>query len=113
MRGPLAAVFCLVPGICLAQVLPGAELGAPPPSAVRSAGSDVAAGKIGIVDTIGMSFVCTENGAARTYWITQATRFRSGTGQASFFDIRTGEAAEIAFHRSAGRNIADLVRLGT
>lgn len=113
MRGPLVAVFCLVPGICLAQMLPGAELGAPPPSAVRSAGSGVATGKIGAVDTIGMSFVCAENGVARIYWITQATRFRSGAGQASFFDMRTGEPAVITFHLSAGRNVADLVRLGT
>ncbi|MGH6888228.1 MAG: hypothetical protein ACREHF_03380 [Rhizomicrobium sp.] len=113
MRGPLAAVLCLVPGICLAQMMPGAEPGVPPPSLTASAGVGIAMGKIGAIDSVGMSFVCGGNGRSRTYWITQATRFRTGAIEASFFDLRTGEPVEVTFHRSGGQAVADLVRLRT
>jgi hypothetical protein len=111
MRGPIAAVLCLVPGICLAQVLPGAELGAPPPSLTAAAGTAVAAGKIALLDAVGMSFVCGGNTGSRTYWVTRATRFRAGGPPATFYDLQTGERAQVVFHRSGGHDIADLVRL--
>jgi hypothetical protein len=89
---------------------PGAELGVPPTSLTAATGVGLAAGRIGAIDTAGMSFVCGGNSGSRIYWVSRATRFRAGGAQASFFDLRAGEPAEVTFHHSSGRDIADLVR---
>jgi hypothetical protein len=94
-------------------MLPGVELGVPPPSLTGAAGIELGTGRVGVIDTVGMSFVCGGNSGSRTYWVSRATRFRVGGAQASFFDLRTGERAEVTFHHSGGRDVADLVRFRT
>lgn len=112
MRGTLAAaVLLFAPSFGLAQGLPGAFAGLIPRAALSA--PDVQAGTIGAVDRAGMSFVCQWAAGNRTYWVTRATRFRTGAASASFFDLGTGDRAQVTSHRSGRFDVADVIDFRT
>jgi hypothetical protein len=92
---------------CPAQGLPGSAPGLLPPGALAS--SQVRTGTVLAIDSVSMNLVSTERNGTATYWMTRATRFRSGARAATFFDLQTGQRVRVAFHRTGGQDVADLV----
>lgn len=112
ISGLAVLLLLLAPGAALAQTSPGAaSLGtAPgllPPGSVLA--PRIARCTIGAVDTVGMSFVCSNRAGSRTYWIGRATRFRLGSAHTTGFALATGAPVEVRFHHRGPLAIADSV----
>jgi hypothetical protein len=58
-----------------------------------------------------MNFACRGATGSHFYWVSRDTRFRTGGANTSFFNLRTGQPAEVISHDSGGLEVADLVVL--
>ena len=101
MRGSAAALIVL-----LAGGLVGPSLGQLGPSLTH-----LQRGTITTIDSVSMNFACHGRTEDRLYWVTRATRFRAGSGDASFFGLKTGQPVNVISHRTGNLDIADLVIL--
>lgn len=117
MRGYIAALAAvlIVPilaGPCLAQGGTGIGKGvAPQLGSSVLVENQVRAGTVTKVDSALMNFGCHWKTGNSIFWVTANTHFRSGDGDKSFADIKTGALVRVTFHASGKLEIADLVEL--
>jgi len=94
-------------------VTAAATLVAGPASAAYAAayhGSARGGGTIVAIDAAARTFTCIRRGRRkRTYHATDDTRFRAGTEQASWSDLKVGARVQVRWHHASGQRMADLV----
>jgi len=75
-------------------------------------GSPRGGGTVTARDDAARTFTAARRRRARTYQVTDKTRFlAAGGAQASWWDVRVGTVVQVRWHRAGSHRVADLVAI--
>jgi hypothetical protein len=72
-------------------------------------GSPRGGGTVTARDDAAGKFTAVRRGRARTYHVTDKTRFVVGGAQGSWPDVRVGAVVQVRWHRAGSQRVADIV----